>query len=651
MAKEKKQQRGRSLFASFFLCVLFSLLLIHYYKIQIIEHDKWVKIAEQQHHLVIKEPFMRGKILCKTSGEKEGRAVVRDVLTFHLFIDPVRIKEPLKKEMIGLLGDLLETDNLSGHFYKRSRHRKIAAFLPIEKKEEIELWWKGYAKEHRMPNNAMTFVKDFKRSYPYDHFLGQVLSTVYKNRDERTGQVNPISGIEKQFDANLKGEVGKRYLMRSPKYRIDDAKRHVHAKNGDDVHLTIHHQIQAICEEELKKGVEKVKGKGGLAVMMDPFTGEVMALAQYPFFSPEKYSQYFNSEDKKDIAKPKVVTDCFEPGSIMKVLTLAIGLKANEKLLEKGEKSLFCPYEMVRSDDPNFKGRKKPLFDVSTHKYLNMFLAVQKSSNIYAARIIERVLESLGPGWYSDQLQEVFGLGRKTGIELPYESPGMVPIYGKKYANGKDQWSDPTPYSLAIGYNILVNPLQMARAYSVFANGGYLVEPTLVSKVVNPEGKTVYSSKKEKRKVISKDIADIMMQALKFTTKSGGTSHLADIPGFSEGGKSSTTEKIVGGVYSKNTHLSNFIGIAPAKNPKFVLIVVVDEPEKRYIPGFGTTHYGGKCAAPVFREIGKRALQILNVPYDDPYGFNVKDPRTVKEQADWYLESKELKAMYDEWNV
>lgn len=650
MSKKNQNGFGRSLFVGFFLVFLFSLVLINYYKIQVIEHDKWMKIADKQHQLVVKEPFHRGKIYCKSGSDKNGKCVVMDVLTYHLYIDPMSIKKPAKEEMISHLTPILNKEEINSHFYKRSRWRKVAGFISMKQKDEIETWWKGFYRKYKLPSNALTFVKDYKRSYPYDHLLGQILSTVYRNRDEKTGKAVPISGIEKQFAEYLQGEVGKRYLMRSPKYAIDDARRHISAKNGSDVYLTIDYQVQAICEEELKKGIEKVNAKGGWAVMMDPFTGKVMALAQYPFFSPERYSEYFSSKEKEEMTKPKMVTDLFEPGSTMKVITAALGLKANEMMLEKGEAPIFCPFEMVNTSNPNFKGRNRPLKDVSFHKYLNLFLAIQKSSNIYSARIIEKILDKLGPRWYSDQLQEVFGLGQKTNIELPYESPGMIPIYGKKYANGKDQWSAPTPYSLAIGYNSMVNAVQMARAYSVFANGGFLVEPTLIEKVVTAEGETITFGEKEKRKVLSTDICQMMMQALKYTTKVGGTSHLADIPGYSEAGKSSTSEKIVNGVYSKDTHCSSFGGIAPANDPKFVLIVVVDEPEKKFISGFGTTHFGGKCAAPIFREIGKRSLQILKVPYDDPHGFSKEDPRTIKEESDWYKESVHLKAIYDEWN-
>ena len=648
--EEKKSSRGRSLFVSFGLVFLFSSLLIHYYKIQVIDHQKWVKIAESQHHLVIKEPFQRGKIYWRCQNDSKGRPLAMDVLAYHLFIDPLQIKAPCKEEVVAMLAPFLPGKEIKGHFYKKARWRKVADSVDLASKEKIEALWKVYAKEHKLARNALTFVKDYKRSYPYDHMLGQVLSSVFRNREEKTGLAVPINGIEKKFNSYLQGAIGKRYLMRSPKYNIDDAKRHVAAKNGHDVYLTIHHEIQAICEEELKKGVEKVHAKGGLAVMMDPYSGEILALAQYPFFSPAKYPAFFGDKEKAGYAKPKAVTDCFEPGSIMKSIALSIGLKANERRIERGLAPLFHPTEMVDCSNPYFKGRTKPLKDVSFHGWLNMNLAVQKSSNIYPARVIEKVIDEFGPKWYSDQLVEVFGLGKKTGIELPYENPGMVPIYGKKYASGRDQWSGPTPYSLAIGYNVTVNALQLARACSVFANGGYLVAPTIVDKILSPEGKEVYIEKGEHKKVLSKDIADIMLCALKFTTKKGGTSYLADIPGFSEAGKSSTSEKLIDGVYAKNVHCSNFVGIAPAKDPKFVLVVVIDEPEKRYIQGFGTTHFGGKCAAPIFREIGKRSLQILQVAPDDPYGYARNDPRTVKEQSDWYKETKELQELYDSYN-
>ncbi len=650
MFKEIKSFRGRSLFVGFFLLFLFSLLLINYYKIQVIEHEKWLKIADNQHHLVVKEPFHRGRIFCQGENDKHPRCLSMDVLTFHIFINPLGIKDSIKEKMIEGLGFYFEKEKIREHFYKNSRWREIAGFISLEEKQKIENWWTSFRKEEKIASNLLTFVKDYKRSYPYDHLLGQVLSSVYKIRDEKTGKAIAISGIEKQFQEYLQGDVGKRYLMRSPKYTIDASNKHVPPKNGSDVYLTIHHGIQAICEEELKKGVENVNAKGGIALMMNPHNGKILALAQYPFFSPAKYFEYFSSKEKEEYTKPKALTDCFEPGSIIKPLTMAIALKANEEMIEREKTPIFSPFEMVRSDDFSFKGRNRPLKDIGKHKYLNMFLAIQKSSNIYPARVIEKIIDRLGPKWYSDMLRDIFGLGEKTKLELPYENPGMVPIYGKKYPNGKEQWSDPTPYSLAIGYNIMVNAVQMARAYSVFGNGGYLVQPTLIEKIVSPDGKEIAFKKQKKKRVLSGEITELICQALKYPVKAGGSAELADIPGYTEGGKTSTSEKIVKGQYSKEKHCSSFIGLAPIKNPEFVLIVILDEPEKKFIKGYGTTHFGGKSAAPIFREIGKRVLERLGVEKDDPFGFSKNDPRTIIEKSDWYNETKYINSLYDSWN-
>jgi cell division protein FtsI (penicillin-binding protein 3) len=180
-----------------------------------------------------------------------------------------------------------------------------------------------------------------------------------------------------------------------------------------------------------------------------------------------------------------------------------------------------------------------------------MNMAIQKSSNVYPARLMQYVVETLGPSWYREQLVSIFGLGQKTGIELPYENAGLVPTPGKKYKNGSSEWSLPTPYSLAIGYNLLVNSIQMVRAFAVLANGGYLVKPTLLKKVVSGEEVIVDNTAScYSKKVLDEQIIAEVVKALQFTTKPGGSSVLADIPGFTEAGKSSTAEKLIGGQYS-----------------------------------------------------------------------------------------------------
>jgi len=282
-------------------------------------------------------------------------------------------------------------------------------------------------------------------------------------------------------------------------------------------------------------------------------------------------------------------------------------------------------------------------------------MAVQKSSDVYMARMVQRIIERLGAEWYRESLQE-FGLGVKTGIELPSESIGMLPKPGKKYGSGAFQWSAPTPYSLSYGYNLLVNSFQMLRSYGILANGGFDVKPTLVRKIVkkNLDGtETVLqdnTNQISQKRILDADIVKEVVKAMHFATKPGGTAPKADIYGYTEVGKTGTAEKIIGGKYSKNTHFCSFIGFAPAKNPEFVLLIAIDEPEAKYIPGVGKNHMGGECAAPIFREIGSRTLQYLGVEPDDPHGYPVGDPRRDEEKADWIKEVRALKSLYQEWN-
>jgi cell division protein FtsI (penicillin-binding protein 3) len=331
-------------------------------------------------------------------------------------------------------------------------------------------------------------------------------------------------------------------------------------------------------------------------------------------------------------------------------------MKANEELAAQGKKLIFSPEEKIATSNGWFPGRSAPLKDGRVHRYLNMDLAIQKSSNIYMGRLIQRVIDTMGDDWYRKTLQELFGFGLKTQIELPAESAGLLPTPGKLHPNGKLEWSIPTPYSLAIGHNILINAIQMVKAYAILANGGKSVQPHLVRKIVKtlPDGtkqvlvdKTLKESPKQ---VLNPAFCKAIVHSMKFATKEGGTSKRADIMGYTEAGKSGTAEKVIDGNYAKDHNISSFLGFAPAKNPRFVLLVSIDDPEKKFIPGVGKHQFGGICAAPVFREIATRALQYLGVAPDDPYGYAPGDPRRDAARADFMTEVKSLKELYDRWN-
>jgi cell division protein FtsI (penicillin-binding protein 3) len=472
---------------SFFVFVLFCLLIVQFFKIQIVEGDKWTSQAKAQHQLVVTEPFKRGLFYSNTSiklGHPETpQAFCLDVPKLHLFADPGSIPENCRDEISQKICSVLnirgnEAQKLRQQFDRKTRSRKLAMWLDKESSDALNKWWFQYARSKKIVRNALFFVQDYQRSYPFGKLLGQVLHTVREEKDAKTHQMIPTGGLELIFDKFLQGKEGKRQILRSPRHPLETGKILSAPEDGADVYLTINHYLQAIAEEEICKAVKNSNAKGGWAVLMEPRTGEIWALAQYPWFEPAEYRTYFNDLKRREDTKVKAITDPYEPGSTMKPLTIALALKANMELKKQGKKPLFSPQEKIPTANGTFPGRSTPIHDLRTHNFLNMNLALQKSSNIYMARLAQRIVDTLGEKWYRNALQDILGFGVKTGIELPSEGPGVVPTPGKLHPNGKMEWSKPTPYSIAFGHNILVNSMQMLRSYAVIANGGFEVRPT-----------------------------------------------------------------------------------------------------------------------------------------------------------------------------
>lgn len=659
MKKVEAKDFRHLLFLSIFLLILFFFIIFQFYRLQIIEGKKWSKLAKAQHQFSIIEPYKRGRFFAnndlKTHHPQNNIPLVFDVKYYHLSIDPVVIHESVRGEIAEKIGDLLslslqEKNFVREQFDKRSRNRRLKMWVDEKDKEFLLKWWHPFAKWKKIPRNALYFEEDYKRAYPYGKLLGAVLHTVQDNRDPKTHQPLPTGGLELTFNRHLQGKIGKRLLLRSPRNSLENDLLVEHSENGADIHLTINHHIQAIAEEEIEKAVKASGAKSGWAVMMNPGTGEIYALAQYPFFDPSDYRSYYNDPEKLESTKVRAITDCFEPGSTMKPISIAIAMLANEELKRQGKKPIFDLTEMISVRDGIFPGRKKPITDVGTYHRLNMYLAMQKSSNIYVAKLIQRVVETLGDAWYRKQLEEVFGFGKETGIELPSESHGFLPSPNKRYQGGAPQWSIPTPYSLSFGYNLLTNSMQLLRAYAVLINGGFSIQPTLVKKIVK-EGQVIYDlHEKECKQVFDPGISREIIYALKSVTKPGGGGWRADIPGYTEAGKPGTTEKIIQGTYSKKHHYSSFIGFTPAFHPKFLLYVAIDEPEYRSIPGIGKTFFGGRCAAPAFRQIMEKTYKYLGIPPDDPHSFPKGHPDSDPGKADWYEQVNILKDLYKKYN-
>jgi len=640
--------RKRLVFISVFLSLLFCLLVMQFYKIQILEGEKWAQQALHQHQLYVTQPFMRGTFYSNTEVKKghpgEKQPLVFDVEKFHVYIDPDAIPAPVKNIMAEKIFHfyplaLERKAKIYADFYKKSRSRKILSWVDREVRDEIEKWWQVFSKTEKIPKNALYFLSDFKRCYPFGSLLGRVLHTVQEEKDPHTMQSFPTGGLEMVFHSYLKGKQGKRVVLRSPRHSMEVGKVIEAAENGADVYLTINQYLQAIAEEELAKGVEEAEAKGGWAILLEPHTGEVLALAQYPFFDLTHYTYYFNEPSLQEHTRIKGTADSHEPGSVFKPLVLAVCLEANEILKEHGHPPIFSPEEKISTARGTFPGTRFSLKDGRLHSYLNMYHAMQKSSNIYMGKVVQRLIERLGDEWYREALCYFFNFGKKTGLELPAETPGLVPTPGKLHANGRPEWSIPTPYALANGHNILTTSTQMVCAYATLVNGGIAIKPTIVRKIIKGERVLIDNTvAKEKRRILHSSTCEEVVKALKYVTKLGGTSHLGDISGYTEGGKSGTSEKIIDGKYSKKHFLSSFVGFAPATDPRFVLLVTIDDPKLKWVPGRGKNHHGGVCAAPVFSKIAQRCLEYLGVAPDDPHS------------TDWSQEIKALKQTYLEWN-
>ncbi|SPN73554.1 Penicillin-binding protein 2,peptidoglycan synthase FtsI,Membrane carboxypeptidase/penicillin-binding protein,stage V sporulation protein D,Penicillin binding protein transpeptidase domain [Chlamydia serpentis] len=629
--------------------VLYALLVLRYYKIQICEGDRWAAEAIGQHEFYVRDPFRRGTFFANTTLRKGDidlqQPFAIDITKFHLCADPLAIPECHRDEVVQGILQFIEDgtyEELYRKLDKKSRYCKLYPLLDISIHDHLSAWWKGFAVQHRLPANALFFITDYQRSYPFGKLLGQVLHTLREVKDEKTGKAFPTGGLEAYFNHLLEGEVGERKLLRSPLNRLDMDRVIKMPKDGSDIYLTINPVIQTIAEEELERGVLEAKAQGGRLILMNSQTGEILALAQYPFFDPTNYKEYFNNKERIEHTKVSFVSDVFEPGSIMKPLTVAIALQANEEAERQLQQKIFDPKEPIDVTRTIFPGRKgSPLKDISRNSRLNMYMAIQKSSNVYVAQLADRIVQSLGVSWYQQKLLAL-GFGKKTGVELPSEASGLVPSPNRFHINGAPEWSLSTPYSLAMGYNVLATGVQMVQAYAILANGGYAVRPTLIKKIVSPSGEEQSFFPKERKRIFSEEITKEVVRAMRFTTVPGGSGFRAAPKHHSSAGKTGTTEKMIHGRYDKHRHIASFIGFTPVENfgqncPPLVMLVSIDDPEYG-VRADGTKNYmGGRCAAPVFSRVADRTLVYLGIPRDN-------------KTRNYNQEATELRKLYEEWN-
>jgi cell division protein FtsI (penicillin-binding protein 3) len=413
------------------------------------------------------------------------------------------------------------------------------------------------------------------RYYPQGQLAGQVIGFVSRDSEG-------LEGLELQYNDYIRGETGSSIIERDALGRrvLAQGVEGLRIPPGGDVHLTIDTSIQHLAEKELEATIIKNRAKAGVAIVVEPFTGEVLALANYPSFDPNNFSK-----ESAQQRRNRAIADSFEPGSIFKTILAAAALE--EGVVGKDD-LFYC--EMGKYA---FGG--KVIHDTHPNGWLPFYKILQVSSNIGFTKVAEKLKKDR----YFRYIER-FGIGQLTGIDMPGEIPGLL--------RRPESWSTVDLATHAFGQGVSVTPMQMVMAYAAVANGGFLMRPYVVSRVVSPNNEVLVQNQPHVvRRVISQKTSQLLASMLTEVTSEGGTGTMANVEGFEVAGKTGTAQKadLAHGGYAAKKRVASFVGFVPANNPRLVVLVLVDEPEVNV--------YGGIVAAPAFRDIARGALRHLAV--------------------------------------
>lgn len=549
------------------LCVVFpSLLLFLFTRLAYVQffhpHDL-IKYAENQTKLVVKIPPYRGKIY-----DRNGAALALDVQLDSVGAHSKDVKDPaaLAKKLHEILGGDERV------LRERLSRRKDFVWLArkITPAQSIKI--------ARLKRREIEIRKEWKRIYPNRETASHVLGFVGLDHEG-------LEGLESFYDSYLKGVPGWKLTEKDAKQRelVSMQTDLVLPVDGYNLRLTIDRMIQHQADIFLSETCKKYKALGGAVVVMDPRTGDILALSNYPVYDPNNLKSV-----SLNVVRNRAVTDIYEPGSVFKVITLSAVL---EEKAAKLTDTFFC-------ENGEYRIGGRTLHDVHPYGRLTLEEVIAKSSNIGTVKAASKV----GAQKLHDTIKK-FGFGERTGLPFASESPGLL-------TNPKN-YSATSMSSVPIGQEVGLTAIQLAAAVSAIANDGVLMKPRLVTRVEDNDAVAVREFPVEtKRRAISRETARQVRQAMQKVVKDGGTGKLAAIPGAEVGGKTGTSQKLdAEGRYSHSNFISSFIGYVEKNGRLFTITVSIDDPHPVY--------YGGVVAAPLFSKVGKAILdyyQIGDVP-------------------------------------
>jgi cell division protein FtsI/penicillin-binding protein 2 len=522
--------------------------------LQAVQASTLERIAARQHEQTTEIPAGRGTIY-----DRSGEPLAIGEQATTVYADPRLVKNPRRVALAAAKAFGLDAEELYPLLADQTRH-----FVYVKRKADPA----KAAELERQHLAGVGYYPEELRYYPQRGVAAHLLGFAGVDNDG-------LEGLERSLDKQLIGKPGSQTTITDPVGRVIDVVSRKPEQAGHDVFLTIDHRIQANAESVLRETVKRWGAKAGNAIVLDPRTGAVLAMAVAPGYDANRFASA--SADRR---RNRSVTDVYEPGSTFKVVTVAAAL--SEKIVTP--RTQFTLQSSIRVADRIIHEHEPRATERMTVAQI-----LSRSSNIGTITLALELGRSRVENWI-----ERFGFGNQTGVDAPGESSGLLPGY----------WSGSTIGNVPIGQGIGVTPIQMAAAYAAIANGGVRRTPYLVERVG-----TEWRSREPGKRVISETVSAQMMAMLRdVVSAEGGTGALAAVPGYTVAGKTGTAAKPEPGGYSDSRYVASFVGVVPAKNPRLVVLVSIDEPHGAI--------WGGVVAAPAFSEIARNSLVELEIAPD-----------------------------------
>ena len=524
------------------------------FQLQLFRHDVLVERAQRQRLRTIETHPKRGEIV-----DRAGQVLAYSVDADSVIAVPADVDDPVRTTR--LLCEVLEcSDEQRDLIHTRLDTEKL--FANVQRHVSVDT-----ARQIReLELKGIGFLKENERFYPNRELAAHLIG--YVGVDNQG-----LSGLESSYDEEIRGQPGRVLMQTDARNRAFSRVEHPPTA-GVTLELTIDKYIQHIVERELRAAVLEHHAAGGSVVVMDPATGEILALANEPTFNPNAFS--LSDEEAR---RNRATQNVYEPGSTFKIVTASAAL----------EEGMFHPDQMIDVSPGVVRFGSHRIEDVRNYGVLSFADVVVKSSNVGASKI--------GVALGAERLNRYvrrFGFGQTISHDFPGESGGIV--------RDPSRLPDSELASVSMGYTVSVTPLQMAAAMSVVANGGELVEPRLVRALLSAQGR-LEVPRRVIRRAITPDTAATMTRILEDVV-SRGTARGAQLADYTVAGKTGTTEKFVDGRYSQTAHVASFVGFVPSTRPELTILVVVDD----------VAQFGGAVAAPVFQRIAEATLRHLGVP-------------------------------------